>query len=83
MEERMKKYYTVVKGMNEVYFVRCNNCDNDEIYFIIARSLYNKDLFLMRKVSKLDFETFRKFKSISVYDTDIIDFLDGKKLKEV
>lgn len=76
-----QRYYTVVKGMNEVYFVRCNNCD--EIYFIIARSLYNKDLFLMRKVSKSNFETFKKYKSISVYDTDILEFLDGKKLKEV
>ena len=78
-----KKYYTVVEGMNEIYFVRCNNCNSDKMYFIIAASLYFKNRFLMKKVSKLDFEIFRKFKSISVYDTDILDFLEGKELKEV
>jgi TPP-dependent trihydroxycyclohexane-1,2-dione (THcHDO) dehydratase len=72
--------YTVASN-NEIYYVRRNA---DKKYYFLCPSILKPDkIVLKREVGENDFNNAVKYSTKAVYDTDILEFLEGKKLKEV
>ena len=75
------KYTVAVGSNNEIYYVRRNA---DKKYYFLCPSIVKPDkIVLKREIGENEFNNAVKYSTKAVYDTDILEFLEGKKLKEV
>lgn len=75
------KYTVAVGSNNEIYYVRRNA---DKKYYFFCPSILNPDkILLKREIDENDFNKAVKYSTKAVYDTDTLDFINGKELKEV
>lgn len=76
------KYRVAVgNSSNEIYYVRRNA---DKKYYFLCPSIIKPDkIVLKREVGENEFNNVVKYSAKAVYDTDKLDFLQGKELKEV
>lgn len=74
------RFTVIICPSSEFYYVRYNN-DIPEYYFMTP-SIIDKKSMLKRKVDVTDFDNAAKYVGVP-YDTNELDFLGGRKIKEV
>ena len=82
--EELSKKYTVVVGASKEFFYVRNNPEK-KYYFMCPSLLKPQELILMREVDSKEFSNAAKYNigGDPVYDTNELDFLEGRKIKEV
>ena len=62
-----------------IYAVKNNKSNN---YSLISPSIFNKEDLTLRMIKKEEYETLANL-AIITYNTNVLDFIHGKKVKEI
>ena len=84
-EEPVEKIFTVVVCKSTIYkdeFIYAVKNNKSHNFSLISPSMFNKKELTLRMIKEEDFNTLAN-SAIVIYDTNVLDFVNGKKVKEI